>query len=311
MAQAAESPFPDLELSEADKAALRHVEPEPVAVEPEPEPVVQPEPVSHETPDNKAAAKPRDEVGRFAKPKEGEAEAPVKAPQVVPLATLLEERRAYQQKLDERDKTLTEGNKRLELLLNRFAKPAEEPKRPTIEDAPLDVLRSLQNEVQQLRGNQDQQTQLQQLSAHVAAQADQFLQKQPDYLDALGYARQARAAELRALGHPEQNIPSLVAQDELGISLQAIQQGRNPAELVYAYAGIRGYQPKAVPVVEPPQTQPDRLALQQKGIEASKSLSNAGGGPSPKMSLQTLVDMDETELMNLPEAQLQRILRGG
>lgn len=288
--------FNDLELNAEEQAALANTEPAPEPQEEAPA----------------APAMPRDDGGRFVKPAEEAAEeAPAelqKPGQTVPLATLLEERRAFQARIDALAEQTTRGNERLQQLAARYAKPEEKP--ATVETDAIAVVRRLEQEVGELRGRSQQQEQIAQFSASVNGQVETFRSQTPDYDAAYNHLKQVRILELRAMGFQDAAIPQQLAQDEFGIAAQALQSRLNPAQVIYQLAAARGYQKPAAQSNGAGAAAPvDRLALQQRGQAAARTLSGAGGGAPPKLSLQTLADMSEAEFANLTEDQIQRIMR--
>lgn len=289
--------FNDLELSAEEQAALANTEAAPESQEEAPA----------------APAAPRDDGGRFAKPVEEATEEtpaePQKPGQTVPLATLLEERRAFQARIDALAEQTTRGNERLQQLAARYAQPEVKP--PTVDGDPIAVVRQLEEKVARLEGGALQQQQIAQFSSQVDGQVQAFKAQNPDYDAAYAHLRQARINELKAIGLTDDRIPRQLAEDEFGLAAQALQNRLNPAQVIYQLATVRGYQKaQMAPQNGTGAVAPvDRLALQQRGQAAARTLSGAGGGAPPKLSLQTLADMSEAEFANLTEDQIQRIMR--
>jgi len=268
--------------------------PEQAAVEPAAESVEQPR---------------RDEQGR---PAEKAAAPDVKQqddePKFVPLAALKEERLKRQEaekRAEERQNLLEE---RLKLLAERI-KPKDEPKAPTVEENPIEVLKQTQQQLQQVQQLQVHQAQRLQFANHVAAQVNSFKGQTPDYDAAYKFAVESTRQELRARGFPEEQIPAILENGEFQLAQEALQRGKNPGQHFYEFAQARGYRkpepapPQAVPV-------PDKLATIEKGQQAARSLGSMGGGAAPKKTLETLISMSEAEIAAMPQDELERILRG-
>jgi dihydroorotate dehydrogenase len=85
----------------------------------------------------------------------------------------------------------------------------------------------------------------------------------------------------------------LLQEDEMAIALNAYNQGVNPAEVIYSIAKERGYNPAAQTSQNNGQSAEQKILQTQKGMQASKSLSNTGGKTSTPLSLEALAEMDD------------------
>lgn len=74
-----------------------------------------------------------------------------------------------------------------------------------------------------------------------------FVKQTPDYYAALDYGRNARFQQLRLLypQAPDIGLRQAIAGEELQLAAQAIQTGRNPAEVAYGYIQSLGYKAAA------------------------------------------------------------------
>lgn len=74
-----------------------------------------------------------------------------------------------------------------------------------------------------------------------------FVKQNPDYYDALGHVRNIRAQQLRLMAPDmtDEQIVQQIGQEELRLSVQLAQSGRNPIATVYQMAQAFGYQKKA------------------------------------------------------------------
>lgn len=106
--------------------------------------------------------------------------------------------------------------------------------------------------------------------------AAQFSQKNPDFGAAYNHLLASRAAELQALGYDNpQALHDALVQEEMQIATLSFQNGKSPAETIYALAQQRGYK-KADPNAKTDAA--TKLDTIERGQNANKSLSNAGGG---------------------------------
>ena len=193
-------------------------------------------------------------------PAGGEA-APAEAPartereeRFVPLKALQEER-AEKKQLREELKAYREWQAQLAQRLQQtpFTQAGQQAQPPDPKQDPLGyinhVLGNVQNttaELQQWRQQQEQAAQqraaVQQYASWATAQEQEFAKTQPEYHDAYRYAADARDRELKALGYDDPNQrAAIVRMNTAEIINNAMQQGRNPAELVWEYAQARGF----------------------------------------------------------------------
>lgn len=243
-------------------------------------------------------------------PKEGEVQVSVEGKQI-PLGELIEERRrrqAAEQRADQQAHELTEMIKAV-----RSQNPAKAGETiPDPETDPLGYLSHMtaQNaretaELNAWRQQQAQeaqrQAQMQQIGTWAQAQEQEFTKASPDYPQAVEFARAERDKELIALGYSDpqqrQQIAMMNAQEIIG---NAIQQGKNPAELLYNYAKAKGYQVKGTAVQAKVPDLDDKVKTIARGQAASKGLSGtSGGAPTEINTLQDLMaaadDMSDDE----------------
>lgn len=177
-----------------------------------------------------------------------------------------------------------------------------EPAMPDPEADPVAALKALTGEFQRLKGETAEQArQRQQAEQHQAAQreflgryqaaAAEFVQAKPDFMAAYSHLRADRAAELAAMGFAGPQAQHILEQEEFGIAAQAFQQGRNPAEVMYALAARRGY--KAA------EAKPDAKAPDLKTIAAGQAaagtLSGSGSAAPPDLTLESVANMSTDE----------------
>jgi chromosome segregation ATPase len=143
-----------------------------------------------------------------------------------------------------------------------------------------DPLGAIRNDIQSLKQQQEaaqQETaqerqsteQAQQFQSAVQNQVAAFTQEHEDYPQALQHVLDARAEEMRLIGVPESQIPEALNAESIQLAQNAIQSGRNPAEIIYNLANMRGFSAKAKP-----QPSLDNI---EKGQQAAGSLANTQG----------------------------------
>ena len=206
-----------------------------------------------------------------------------------------------------------------EARMARMQKEAEE----RYQEDPVGYLRDqnalLQQQIEETRRQQQsflqaqqqsvqESAQMRQLTQHINTLEQQFRSQQPDYDEAFRFVQERRLRDMDAIGiaSPEQKQQALY-QEILGMSGRAIQEGRNPAELVYSLAKSWGFQPSSSQteglenaVQEPARTQPSKLDRIQRGQQMSTSLSDSGGAPKGgELSLADIERMSDEDFDKL------------
>ena len=137
-----------------------------------------------------------------------------------------------------------------------------------------------------------------------------FARERPDFGAAYTHLVKTLDAELefRGVADPRERLRQIAAleRDEVATARKA---GKRPAEWMYRLAAMRGWQPKAgggaaAPTLTTP-SEPnaatsdaaDRLATIERGQNAAKSLSSAGGGAPRQLTLEALANMSEDEAL--------------
>jgi hypothetical protein len=154
---------------------------------------------------------------------------------------------------------------RTNLILQRFAAPPAAPAQtapqapaiPSFEEDPAGhILGQVRQQgailgelVQAVTGQSRQseaQAGVQQLTLRAAAMEREFATANPDYDKASSHLFEMRRQELIAAGWSDPaEIQTMMANEATGLAARAMQQGRNPAEVVYQLAKLRGYAPPA------------------------------------------------------------------
>lgn len=235
--------------------------------------------------------------------------APVVAPKIdlapavqpVPAADQTSLIELLRRSIAEEQQRAADASARLAALEKQFQEKlqVQEP----VPDPTTDPLGNMMHQLQQVNQNvtklqqelnQEQQTNLlkQQFSEFVKSVQDiktEYVKTTPDFNDAYTHIRSVRTEDLRAVGIPESEIPKILLQDELNISQNAIQRGKNPAEEIYNMAKRYGYAAKAA---APPADQ--KLANIVKGQEAAKQPGRAA--PESDLTIDGLKDAGNSDL---------------
>jgi len=208
----------------------------------------------------------------------------------------------------------------LEEQLRRMNAPKEEEPAPPPEmpDPVLDIegfkawqqnhLDARMEPVRQLQQRQAESQTINTLQNYARSGEAQFTSEKPDYAEALAHAQAMKSRELSGYFPPEQ-IAAELGKVEASITLLAMQQGKNPAQIVYDYALMTGYQPgETVEPVEKVDAAGNitRLASAQR---ATQSTAGAGGSSrAEEHTIESLAAMSDEEIAEIPDAVLARVL---
>jgi hypothetical protein len=237
----------------------------------------------------------------------------------VPLGALHEERNRRKE-AEKAMRSLREEMQRLsgQLDVLKGSPQAQPAPKPTVADAPIEALEQVVQYVEQDRAERQNVAQYQEFTNAVNNAEREFAAKTPDFQAAVDFLHSGRMAEMKAIGYNEQQARQIIAQEAIGISSEAFQQGVNPAERFYALAQARGYTAKAAGADPKPDGEAnrtaaalekaaDKLATIARGQQASKSLSSAGGASNDALTLEAIASMDEEEFAKIPEKTWKRL----
>ena len=160
-----------------------------------------------------------------------------------------------------------------------------------------------------------ERAQEQQIMARVNQDVQQFRAATPDYDQAFQHAVKVRREELAFYGNSPEQIDQQIEVDVRAIVGQAYTQGKNPGELFYGYAKMRGYSPAQAardPVPAQAAAQVNALAEAQR---QTQSMATAGGPSSDGgVTIETLAKMSEAQLAKMPKAErdamMQKVMGG-
>lgn len=248
----------------------------------------------------------------------------VAEPKTVPLAALQESRETNKElkaRLTQEAARFAALEERTNKLFERIPTAAPVPQQGTQTEQidpskdPLGYMLSIMDqqgkELEQLKqGNQQRQDQdrtgqqLAKLQSDAVALEQEFVTETPDYVEASQFLQSSRLKELSQLGYTPSERQTIVRQEALGIAARAMQQGKNPAALIYEMAGLRGYAKKDAagngntgvqPVSADLAANADKLKALDKGQRENVSLTNTGGNAPRPMTAQRLIEMSPAE----------------
>lgn len=295
---------------EADKTPVETPETKPAAAAPAPKAAEQPQPKTGEGDDGKSKTVPH---AAFHEERENrkKLEAELKAEREARLKD-----QAERAKLEERTAAILE---------RLVPKPPEE-KVPDFAEDPAgwiaykmkkdgQTLEQVQAELAGIKKEKadtdaankkltEQQTFVKSITDFAIAQEKDFISKTPDYLAASEFLLKSRMDELADMGWSEEQSKQIINQERFAIAQKAMQDGKNPAEMVYNVSKRRGFvAPKPAdkggagkqpaPVVEDDAT---KLARVKVGQEISQSLTDVSGdGANAPMTSQRLAQLSDAE----------------
>lgn len=243
-------------------------------------------------------------------------------PRMVPHAALHEERlrrQATEKDLADARKERQTLEERTNLLLQRMqpaAQPTQQQATAEIPDVATDPVGHIVAKMNQQQGvieqlvqayvGAAQQQQMAQAGATIQQRAQaleaEFRAATPEYDAGAAFLADARNRELIAAGWSDPaERRTLISQEAFGLAQRAIQNNRNPAEVVLELAKIRGFAPAAAggdgagaPAAANAGQRIANAAAGQRQAGTSLSNTRGGGAPAP-MDAQRLVNMDAAE----------------
>lgn len=143
----------------------------------------------------------------------------------------------------------------------------------------------------QERQAQAQERHFQQVSTAVEDYESEFKAAHPDYDDATDHMLGIQQKILEGMGYSPQVAAQQVAVWSVNVAQQALQSGRNPAEVAYDFAKQMGYTPKGQ-LSAAQVSASDKLAAIAAGQGASKTLSGGGGAGAGRPSLKSIAGLE-------------------
>jgi hypothetical protein len=204
-------------------------------------------------------------------------------------------------------------NARLEERLNMLSQALKPPDPPPVTD-PNERLALVEKEIRETKQQEQQRLQLQHVQEQffnaVAVKEREFAADNPDYYEAIEFARAERLKDIQSLGYPADEAVRMLEQDIINISDDAFARRINPAERFYGYAKSRGWGKQQAPAQAKEQPPADKLKTIAAGQAAGKSLSTAPGTSQAALTLQALADMPQEEFDKI-DAKTWRKMMGG
>lgn len=230
----------------------------------------------------------------------------------VPYGALHEERerrKELQRKVEESDKKVQRMEDRFQKMMDQLSVNQQHQQQidPYLDD-PIGTIRSKQENLerflfQQAKEHHDQQNMQvaqNQFLHRYNESAKAFLQEKPDFKEAYQHLVDSRIGEYMEAGYSKEQAAYLINQDEASIVAKSYEDGVNPAERMYKLAKVRGYQFKAQNPQNNAQANEEKINQLQKGLQASKSLSNASGKTSKS-------DMRLEDIAALPDDEFSKV----
>jgi hypothetical protein len=156
---------------------------------------------------------------------------------------------------------------------------------------------------------QQQESQQRQFVDRLSHDVLQFKGHKPDFDAAFKHAVEVRQKELAFYGHPQEVIAQQLETDLKALADLAYQQGRNPGELYYEYATMRGYQGAAPAVPQQTQAAAQVNALAQAQKQTATMATAGGPSNDGGVTIETLSKMSEAQLAKMPKAERDEMMR--
>lgn len=190
---------------------------------------------------------------------------------------------------------------------------------PDLENDPLAYIRWQNEQMAEMKARLDQteqgfqQSAEQQRQSQLLAQLDHTYksanraaaEQEPAFVGAYNFLteRQRHVIRVQNPRYTPQQVEDALMMQERQLAAVAIQQGQNPAAMIWQMAHVYGYNHQAAQPQAPAQPDPAaeqaRLDAARRGQEANRSLSGAGrpGSLETAMTVDRLVDMPHEEFL--------------
>ena len=127
----------------------------------------------------------------------------------------------------------------------------------------------------------------------IRSQTSQYAQQTPDYNERFNFVQNRRMKEFELLGVPQEQWQTQLENESIQLARVAMQQGRNPAELLSELASHWGYQGQTAPQPPNQETNEQNLTRLEQGQKAASTLSS--GGQSDDSLLKRIENMSDKE----------------
>jgi len=224
-------------------------------------------------------------------------------PKMVDHRALVEARNLLKRERDERQRERERMEQRWAQIIERTTPKQPEPPQPNFDQDPAAWLRhqtentgKTVNDLAEWRRQQEAQRQQAEQDQHlqyaVGTAEQEFAAEQPDYGDALEFARTSRMNFFRAAGYAPAEAAQIVMQETKILAQRALQAGENPARRIYEIAKTFGYAQKQ-------QGGETKIEQLRKGQRAASPMSGGGAEDENLPSLAALADMEDSEFDKL------------
>ena len=253
-----------------------------------------------------------------------------KRPQMVPHAALHEERERRKEAERRAAEIERRSEERFRALMEKLGpqpQPEQPPAIPPVDQDPVGhivgSIGQMREQVQTLTQSQAAQQEaaqraqaLQAMQQHALALEAEYRRDNPDYEPAVTYVANLRHQQLMAGGvtNPAER-QAIINQEAMGIAYRAMQQGQNPAEMLYNIAKASGFSAQQAQQASGQQAQQpnpaQRLDTIARGQQQARDIGNVrGSGPSPitAQKMQEMSNDDFLEMMKKPPAEVRRLM---
>lgn len=159
-------------------------------------------------------------------------------------------------------------------------------------------LREEMNEIKDYQSSQlyeqEQSRQHQELVGRYQFAAQEFAAKTPDFGEAYKYALESQIKEYETLGYSHQDASYIAQQQEMQVVQKAFEDGANPAERIYNYAKLRGFQAPANT-----KGNADLSAIKQGMEEASPVVDKASSESEPPTLVEEFLNAKDEDVNKL------------
>ena len=240
-------------------------------------------------------------------------EKPVEKQTMVPHQALHEQRMMNKQ-LQEELRASRETQQRMDSTFQKLLVSLNDKPMPKYDEDPLGhfaarnetmekELKQVNEKIEGFTKQSGQMQFVQQVNEQITSAEAEFRTSQPDYDAALKYLKDVTRSDLADQGMSGAEIEQALHQGKLGIANAALQQGKNPAQIIYERAKRYGYRGQQ-------QSGDDKIASLVKGQSMSKTVQ---GGSAAGYRLQDLAQLPEDQFNEIisDEKKFQALIRGG
>lgn len=213
---------------------------------------------------------------------------------------------------------------------NLEAKLAESSKKPVVEDPIPDAMEdplgniiaqlsksnsrveSLERKLTERDERDDLQRQYGQFVDNVRALKAEFVKTAPDFDDAYNYIRDIRTQDLLDTGTPRAGIAQKLLAEEAQLAQTAMQNGKNPAEQMYAMAKRYGYAATAAKPAPAAQAKAEEKVDRLKNGQFASKPAARSAPPVAELTAEGLKDASNSDLNNvvMDDKMWQQIVGG-